>query len=99
MPSLWDAGMMAKLTAGAAAWPPAAVVAQRNELARLSSRDRPGHDLDAGYPVRRRAHAGRECAAGIHPDLSGAWPGRARSRRYLVDDASNGARGGCAGGG
>src|SRR6516162_10238347 len=97
MPSLWDPDMLRELIVGARAWPSAAVAAQRNELARLSSRDRPGHDLDAGYPVRCRADAGRECAAGIYPDLSGARPGRARSRGYLVDDARNGARSDCAG--
>src|SRR6516165_6623137 len=70
---------------------------QGNELARLSSRNRPGYDLDADYSVRCRADAGRECAAGIYPGLSGARPSRARSRRYLVDDVINGARGDCAG--
>src|ERR1700730_19055383 len=97
MPSLGDAGMIRALIVGARAWPSAAVAAERTELARLSSRDRPGHDLDAGYPVRCRADSGRERTAGIYPDLSGARPGRARSRRYLVDDASNGARSDCAG--
>src|SRR5262249_58371193 len=91
MPSLWDPDMIRELIVGARRWSSAATAAQGNELARLSSRNRPGHALDAGYPVRCRAHAGRECAAGIYPDLSGAWPGRARSRRYLVDDVSNGA--------
>src|ERR1700730_10640574 len=97
MPSPGDADMIRASIVGARAWAAAAVAAQRTELARLSSRDRPGHDLDAGYPVRCRADAGRECAAGIYPDLSGAWSGRARSRRYLVDDASNGVRSDCAG--
>src|SRR5262245_51945828 len=96
MPSLWDPGMLRELIVGARAWPSAAVPAQRNELARLSSRNRPGHDLDAGYPVRYRADAGRECAAGIYPDLSGARSGRARSRRHLVDDGVNRARRDCA---
>src|SRR5260221_14160046 len=65
MPSRWDPDMLRELIVGGRAGPSAAVAAPRTKLARLSSRDRPGHDLDAGYPVRCRADAGRECAAGI----------------------------------
>src|SRR5262249_28447968 len=86
MPSLRDADMIRELIVGARAWSSAVMPPQGNELARLSSRNRPGHDLDADYPVRSRADAGRECTAGIYPDLSGARLGRARCRRHLVDD-------------
>src|SRR6516165_15620 len=96
MLSLRDADMIRDLIVGTRARSSAVMLPQGNELARLSSRNRPGYDLDAGHPVRCRADAGRECAAGIYPDLSDARPGRARSRRYLVDDVSNGARGDCA---
>src|SRR5262249_33572788 len=97
MLSLWGADMIRELIVGARAQSCAVIAPQRNELARLSSRNRPGYHLDAGDPVRCRADTGRECAAGIYAALSGARPGRARSRRYLVDDVSDGARGDCAG--
>ncbi len=58
--SLWDADMIRELIVGARAWSSAVMPPQGNELARLSSRNRPGHNLDAGYPVRCRADAGRE---------------------------------------
>src|SRR5262249_31394997 len=69
MPSLRDADMIRELIVGARAWASAVMPPQGDELARLSSRNRPGHDLDADYPVRSRADAGRECTAGIYPDL------------------------------
>src|SRR5215472_7347594 len=97
MLSLWDVDMIRELIVGARTESCAIIAPQRNELARLSSRNRPGYDLDASDPVRCRADAGRECAQGIYPDLSGARPSRARSRRYLVDDGGNGARSDCAG--
>src|SRR5262249_32441022 len=97
MLALWDVDLIRQLIVGAPTQLCAITAPQRNELARLSSRNRPGYDLDAGDPVRCRADAGRECAAGIYPDLPGARPGRARSGRYLVDDGGNGERDDCAG--
>src|SRR5262245_14197195 len=97
MLALRDVDMIRELIVGVRTQSCAVIAPQRNELARLSSRNRPGYHLDASDPVRCRADTGRKCAAGVYPDLSGARPGRARSRRYLVDDVSDGARGDCAG--
>ena len=58
----------------------------------LSPRHRPGHDLDPRHRVRCRARAGRDRAAGIPPDLSGARAGRARSGGDLDDDRRDRAR-------
>ena len=47
----------------------------------LPPRHRPGHDLDPRDRVRRSARAGRDRAAGVHPDLSGARAGSSTIRR------------------
>src|SRR5206468_3136889 len=65
---------------------------ERRARGGFSPRDRSGHDLDPRHPVRCRACANRDRAAGVPPDLSGAGAGRARSGGDLVERGRNRAR-------